>query len=261
MSDANVKSWSWNVGTTWHLYSSFVQECAQCAEAKTDYDVYHHKMSSLYFGFSALESFLNKEMSELLRARGDDESSIINELRKSRETDKWSEWPTIIVGENVLLQSIDRLCFMKEIRNEVTHPKRRDHILYDYVYGYNPEELFEIVSRTMVCIRERQRKPFDYWMIGWNYIGHNFKDRELCLSNNLNGFYYTCLNVGFKPMPPQQSFEKRVMGSYDSFLRLKNAFDNSGLTIEPKNRLFNSPRLTRRWWDPCVFDADIDETR
>lgn len=256
MSDANVKSWSWNVGTTWHLYSSFVQECTQCAESKTDYDIYHHKMSSLYFGFAALESFLNKEMSEMLRARGRDETAIINELRKTREADKWSKWPILIVDEDILKESVDRLCFMKEIRNEVTHPKRRDHLLYDYIYGYKPEELLEIVSKAMVVIRERQGNSFDYWMIGWNYVGFNFKKGEMSLENNLNSFYYTCGRLGFHPLPTQDEFEKKIMGSYSSFLKLKKAFSELSILIEPKVWGFVSPRLTRRWWDPSIFEND-----
>ena len=254
LSNPQEHEYRWNVDTTWHLYSFMIQEYEQMKESETQFEIYHHKMASLYFGFGAIESFLNAEIRIVRTIQGVDDKDILIEIRDAKDKKRWGEWIKEISGGTIEECLFEKMKYLKEIRNEITHSKRKDQLLYGFIDEYSIDEIIDIVQEIIVTIKERQNKPFPYWLIGWNYIGFNFNDKELCLSNNLNGFYYSCLNIGFSPMPPQSMFEKKIMGSYESFLKLKSAFNSSNLIIEPKNPMFDTPRLTRRWWDKDILD-------
>lgn len=243
LSNPQEHEYRWNVDTTWHLYSFMIQEYEQMKESETQFEIYHHKMASLYFGFGAIESFLNTETMIIRTKEGNN--------KKSKPCD---ELIKELSGWSIETSLFEKMKYLKEIRNEITHSKRKDQLLYGYIDNYDIDELVNIVQDIIVTIKENQNKPFPYWLIGWNYIGFNFNGKELCLCNNLNSFYYSCINIGFSPMPPQSMFEKKIMGSYESFLKLKYAFNSSNLIIEPKDPMFDAPRLTRRWWDKDILD-------
>ena len=53
-----------------------IQEYEQMKESETQFEIYHHKMASLYFGFGAIESFLNAEIRIVFTREGVDDKTI-----------------------------------------------------------------------------------------------------------------------------------------------------------------------------------------
>ena len=146
-------------------------------------------MASLYFGFGAIESFLNAEIRIVFTREGVDDKTIFSNIFKASDEERWYKWIEKISGGTIEKNLFEKMKYLKEIRNETTHSKRKDQLLYGYIDEYSIDEIIDIVQEIIVTIKERQNKPFPYWLIGWNYIGFNFNDKELCLSNNLNSFY------------------------------------------------------------------------
>lgn len=132
--------------------------------------------------------------------------------------------------------------YYKEIRTEVTHPERRDQLIYDYLTMLDPSEFVDCVQYIFVKSCEIQNKCFQYWMLGWNYVGYNFNVNEPYLSNNLNGFFWSINRLGvFRvPMFEQMSFENRYMTGFESYKRLQKALARTLMTsrlLTPISRL------------------------
>lgn len=145
--------------------------------------------------------------------------------------------------------------YYKDIRNEVSHPKRKDQLISDYLDIVDPVDFINIVKYFLVKICEYQNKEYQYWMLGWNYIGCNHNDFELFLHSNGNGFSHSFnslfgggyLSLGY------DFFSKKYLRSYESFLKVQNLLDVLPVNIEKTHAHFNPPKLTRRWWDKNIF--------
>lgn len=92
LSNPQEHEYRWNVDTTWHLYSFMIQEYEQMKESETQFEIYHHKMASLYFGFGAIESFLNAEIRIVFTREGVDDKTIFSNIFKASDEERWYKW-------------------------------------------------------------------------------------------------------------------------------------------------------------------------
>lgn len=258
------KIWRWNSELPWHHHCSMLYEAALAHEANNDFMRYHHVRSCIYFAVSALEAFLNGQMRRFHEGKGVPEKEIFKKLKKTPIDNKRADWPSEICGHSVVFpDGIDQIfAAHKDIRNETTHPKRRDHSIYPELEGANPNELAEAVSVAMVAVYEGLDDPFPYWLLGWNYVGMNNNAAYPHQSNNMNGFFYSLKRMGWRISATEIDWDKRNMVTLENYRVLKDALDEYPLYIEPYWPIFPTrPRLTRRWWDHAFIYKDLKDSK
>ena len=186
-----------------------------------------------------------------MRQNGASDDEILKTVYGGKQKKKWLEASPISALFHDSM--FDKFSYYKEIRNEVTHPTRKDQLIHDYIDVINTDEIIRVVKYLFVKICELQGKEFQYWMLGWNYIGFNFNKMEPFLGNNMNGFHHSLRKMRVLGIELgivlQIDFSKRNMVGYNSFLNFQEKLDAYPFDIEPEDSMFDPPRLTRRWWD------------
>ena len=257
LNDHSVEAWRWNVNPAWTNFSAMIQDNFLFGTAQTEFERHRTSKSCLYFGVAAVEAFINQELREFMRQEGQSDDAIIKILPGGKNKGKWLKKTPfgILYSDN----EFSRFEYYKEIRNEVTHPVRKDQLIADYLNIVKPQEFVDMVKYLFVKMCELQDKPFQYWMLGWNYIGCNHNDLEPFLGNNLNGFYHSLVSmrvIGYD-FTDQSTFSDRYLKGYTSFLALQKSLDNYPFDIETERSMFlQAPRLTRKWWDKKVILPD-----
>lgn len=262
LSDKKSRIWRWNVDPVWAHFSTMIQENFTFYKAKTDFDRHHASKSCLYFGVAAVEAFINQELRKIMHSKGCDEntiSTIISQSRKWKEKQEWlkaSPFSAIFEDEKYIA-----FCEYKKIRNEVTHSSRPDHLVFNYLEIANAEEFISLVQYILVKTCELQNTAFQYWMLGWNYVGCNHSELEPSLNNNLQSFYWSLKYMQIERVRniSQDSFLKNCMTGCAAFTRLQAELDEYPFDIEPKHPVLSPPRLTRCWWDHDILDSDSIE--
>lgn len=262
--DEYRETWRWNADLAWHYHCSMFYESAMAQEANNDFMRYHHVRSGIYFAVSALEAFLNGHMRRDLEAKGVPEEEIFKKLRHTKIDEKRKKWPSEICGREIAFPDGVGQIFeaYKDIRNETTHPKRRDHSIYPQLEGANPNKLAEAVSVAMVTVYEGLSDPFPYWVLGWNYVGMNNNPAHPNQGNNMNGFFWSLIEMGFQVSSDEIAWDKLNMVTLQDYHALKDTLDKYPHEIEPyRADLPMRPRLTRRWWDHEFIYTNIKETK
>jgi len=219
--------------------------------ANNDFIRYHHLRSCIYFAVGTIESLMNQEMHYHLTQQGEIEENIQGQLRKPIMK-KIKDWPAIMYGRPVALPAEIVTVFdeFREIRNEITHPKLRDHAIYYVLDQSNISRLVDTVATALVTIYEAKSKPFPYWVLGWNYVGMNGNPAFPMELNNLNGFVHSLKAMGYSGIGHDLSYEQRCMSTVEHYRYLRDQLANYPEDIEPYwPRFPHKPRLTRRWWD------------
>ena len=249
--------WRWNSDIAWHYFSSMQYE-AHCAKnADNDFMKYHHLRSCIYFGIGTLEAFLNKQIRLYFENDGGTENDIAKAMFHSTD-DKLKKWVKRIYGAGFSFEKslISVFACFKDMRNEITHPKNRDHSIYAELDACNPESLVEAVARGIVMLHEAKSTPFPYWLLGWNYVGMNGNSAHPFEGNNGNGFVHSFRGM-FEVSPRCFDFERDFMTSIRGYEDLKKALDGYPHDIEPFWSNFPlRPRLCRRWWDHAFIRAN-----
>lgn len=224
----------------------------------------HAVRSCTYFAVASIEALLNQQMRRHLEGEGVPESEIFKRLRRTTLNRKREEWPTEICGKSVSfgVEVSEIFETYKTLRDEITHPKRRDHSIYVELEQADPLQLADAVSRAIVRLREGQGAPFPYWVLGWNYVGLNADPAHPFQSNNMNGFVWSLRNMGYNVNVGDVNWDKHNMVSIAHYEALKSALGKYHSDIEPYNPIFpQKPRLTRRWWDREFIYADLHASR
>lgn len=255
--------WRWNSEPAWHYHCSMSYEAAMASDSNNDFVRYHHVRTCVYFAVSTIETFLNQQMRRHLEEQEIAEEAILKRLRSHE--DKRKDWPSEICGKEVNFSSDVHKVFetYRLMRNEITHPKRRDHSIYLELESANPDELVEAISVAIVTIHEGMGEPFPYWVLGWNYVGMNGNPAYPVQSNNLNGFVYSLIGMGFQGVRSSDlSWERRHMFTVENYKHLKSELAKYPVDIEPYWPDFPMrPRLTRRWWDHEFINKNIREAK
>ena len=255
--------WRWNTNITWHYFCSVGSSAAMAHEATNEFIRYHHIRTLLYFSVCAMESALNAAMRKHMK--GEMEDAILERLRRPRFHEKVSEWPSEIADREISFES-DFWAFLeqyKQIRDEITHPKRRDHSVYRDLDQTDPTTIEKAIARALVSLCVAQESSWPYWLLSWNYVGMNADPTFPMESNNLNGFYYSLPALGIQwTGMGQMSFEREVMSSLQSFDELDALMRRLTVDIEPFSARFpHKPRLTRRWWDTSFLQDDFAKSK
>lgn len=262
LSDKKSRVWRWNVDPAWTNFSTMIQEHSFFNKSRTEFERHRASKTCLYFGVASIEAFINQELLSVMRKEGRDEDSIASILSQSRKkAEKLKLLETSPFGSIFDDEQYKIFGEYKKIRNEVTHPSRPDQLIYDYIEIVNVEEFVDMVKYILVKICELQGKEFQYWMLGWNYIGFNHSEIELSLGNNLQSFYWSLQQMnleGFNKLP-QESFLEKCMTGHTAFINLQKNLNEYPFDIEPKHPIFSSPRLTRCWWEHSVLASDSIE--
>jgi hypothetical protein len=236
-------------------------EAAQAKSANNEFMRHHHLRSCIYHAVAVVEAFLNQKMRRYMEESGHAEEEIHKKLRRTKIEQKLKAWPSDICKRPVTLapQIVDIFDTYKNLRDETTHPKRRDHALYVALNASQPDALMDAVCRALVTIYEAKRQPFPYWVLGWNYVGLNGNAAHPVMSNNMNGFFWTLKGMGANISASEFDWDKRHMVKLTDYEALKAALDSYPHDIEPFWKEFPfRPRLTRRWWDHEFIYANIE---
>lgn len=245
--------WRWNVDDIWQSYSSMFQESFLSEKAAYDITRYHHLTASLLFGGCAIESFMNTNRRKFLEENEADDKKIHRELRYTPLRKKMEDWPHEICGVKFETNDIEIISEFLDLRNEVTHRKRRDHSLYKELDEASPSIFLQAVQNAFVKFYSGQETSFPYWLLGWNFVGMNGDEAHPCLINNQQ-FKHALQHMGFK-VPAfdyyaAEAWEKENMKGIAAFRRLKIDFYDNAPIIEPRNPSFPmAPRLCKHWWD------------
>ncbi len=257
--------WRWNADPVWHYFCSMQYEAARSEASTNDFMRYHHIRSCIYFAVGTVESFLNFQFRQHKQKLNTPENQILKTLKDTKLPDKISKWPSEMCGHDIVFEkNFDEVFLLyKNIRNEITHPKRKDHSIYLELDKAELNILIDAVAKGLVSIYEGISQPFPYWVLGWNYVGLNGNPAYPFLSNNINGFVPSLRNMGFSGKNldiPDLSWDKKYMKNIDDYNALKSALDSCPLDIEPYWKDFpQKPRLTRKWWDHKIIYEDIEK--
>lgn len=218
------------------------------AEQQSEFTAYSYRRACLYFAVAALESCLNQARRAYLEAAGKSEEEVYKDLRRKRFEDK-QKWPEEMYGKSISVGKA--LSNAYNVRNEVTHPKRRDHSIYEDLDAIDLPTVVDDLSTYIVSIKQAARTPFPYWLLGWNYVVVMGKDVQVLELNNMNCFYYSLRNMGVVTSRHLQSdWDQKNMVSPACFRTLKSVLGHIKDDIEPAWEGFPlRNRLTRRWWD------------
>ncbi len=210
-----------------------------------------------------MEAALNAAMREHMK--GEAEDAIIERLRKVSFHKKVSVWPSEIADSEFSFEPDFWRFFEqhKQVRDEITHPKQRDHSVYRDLDQADPTAIEKAIARALVSLRVAQGKPWPYWLLSWNYVGMNADPTFPTESNNMNGFYYSLPALGIRwNSTNQMAFEQQGMSSLRNFDELDTFMQKLSVDIEPINSHFpDRPRLTRRWWDTVFLRDDLKNNR
>lgn len=245
--------WRWNVNSVWENFSSLCQEATLAKEAVNDFRRYHHTKAALFFGVNCIESFFNQLMREHLAGQGIEEDAIRKKLRNASFKHKLEKWIEELC-ENPIIpeeETTRLLEWYRETRNEVTHPKNKDHSIYLDLDKVRFTDFQTTVAEYMVRIHEARKEVFPYWLFGVNFVGMNGDYRYPCLSNNMD-FLGALRWMGVRGIPsPVGEANKWLqvcMGSLKGY--------REGVAVVKKlgceSRYIEypaKPRLCWRWWD------------
>lgn len=245
--------WRWNVDDVWQSYSSMYQEHEFSTHATNDIMRYHHVSACLLFGGCAIEAFLNTRMRNVLDREGKPEQTIFNKLRYNTLREKIEKWPRRIA--NTVIEEGDREQILEflDLRNEVTHRKRRDHSLYKELDDAATAAYIEAVQRAFVKVFDGVDECFPYWILGWNFVGMNNDDTHPCLLNN-GQFKHALQHMDFD-VPAwdyyaAMEWERNHMRGLDGLAHLKREYYSRAPDIQPTTEWApTAPRLCKRWWD------------
>ena len=245
--------WRWNVDDVWQSYSSMYQETSITSQSLNDIERYHHLSASLLFGGCALEAFLNARMRSYCKHLAVDENTVVKRLRYTALREKLEKWPYEFCGVSIAETDVNRIGDFLDLRNEVTHRKRRDHSLYKELDEANILVFVDALQCAMVTVYSGLGESFPYWLIGWNYVGMNGDETHPCLLSNQQ-FKHSLNRFGL-PVPAwdadaADAWERTNMTSLAGFMVLKEQVYSRCPDIEPRIEHFpQMPRLCKRWWD------------
>jgi hypothetical protein len=254
--------WRFNSNISWHYFCSAQYESVKAKDANNPFIKYHHLRSCIYFSIGCLEAFLNGLMREKLETEKIENDAIQKILRRDSLWEKIEEWPSELSGKPVKLPEniVSTISKFRNVRNEITHAKRRDHSIYAELDTVNPDEIMDTLARTIVIVLSEMKRPFPYWVLGWNYVGMNGNPAHPFENNNLNGFVHSLrnMNISFNNYGSDLTWESRAMTSEHGYMELKDVLSKVTFDIEPFHPTFPSkPRLTRRWWDVEFIKASV----
>ena len=245
----------WFIEPIWQNYSSMYREAITSREARTGMEVAHHRMAALYFGISALESFLNLKMRDHLLRTGKDHDEIHEVLRKGSLKDKIKEWPVLIIGTELVLRpdSIARVLSINALRGDLTHQKNFWPEAYEELSETDPMDVVDLVAEFVVEFHHATNEFFPYWVWGWNYLSPQRDAHEIALLNNTQ-VMHSLSYLGYKFEPGAtlhfEDRQRRILADYAGYVEVAR-FLRACDQCEPKiDRFPHQPKLCRRWWDP-----------
>lgn len=252
------EDWSpkWFLEPVWQNYSSMYREAVSAQEATSGMEIAHHRMATLYFGISAIESFLNRAMTTFLRKRGKDHDEIYQVLRRPYFKDKLKKWPRELTGRELRLRdgSIEKILEITDLRNQMTHLKNSWPDAYQQLEQTDPQRIVDLVAEFIVAFHEAKGELFPYWIWGWNYLNPRADRHDIDLLP-ASQFLHSVSVLGFK-FKQQDMFgtgpqDKEIMSNFAGY-RAVAGFLASCERCEPKwDRAPYQPKLCRRWWDPA----------
>lgn len=251
--------WRWNVGDVWQTFSSMFQEAVQSRTVRNDISRYHHLSAALLFGGCTLEAFLNSNMRTHAEGSSAKDEVIIKRLRYTSLGEKLKKWPSELVGSDIPLSYVKTITDFLDLRNEVTHRRRKDHSLYLELDEANIQTFVSAVQVAMVSMYAGLKKPFPYWLLGWNYVGFNGDISAPCLLNNQQ-FRHSLVRFGFDVpawnYAAAKRWEQTYMTSTSGFSTLQAQVYEKCSVIEPiSQRAPHVPRLCKRWWDSTLIQS------
>jgi len=246
--------WRWNVNTTWHNFSSLCQECQMVLESPNEFLKYHHLRAALYFGLGSIESFLNQAMRGHLQKAGKPEEVIFKKLRRTGLKDKMTKWPTELAISEVEIPTkvISTISKCRDIRDEVTHPKNRDHSIYRELDDLSVGNLNTTVGEFIVLVLQGRGEVFPYWLLSWNFIGMGSDRNHPCFLDNQQ-FIFALSHLGFEFNVNEPTIGERWqrdnMSSLGGYKDLGKRLASFGRCERKDSRFPYLPRLCNRWWD------------
>ncbi len=151
----------------------------------------------------------------------------------------------IIIPEEV---SIILFKKYKTTRNELTHPKEKDHSIYQdlILLRFEVDKLVQAIAELIICIQTARNETFPYWLTGWNFINMNGNPNWPMVSDNMRfiqQFRHTQLAEKL------EEFEQAKMKTIDHYRELVSFLATQ--RCEPQNPEYpHAPRLCKTWWDP-----------
>jgi len=251
--------WRWNVDDIWQSYSSMFQEEYFTVRSTNQIERYHHLTATLLFGSCAIEAFLNARMRIHRKKKGDEEKEILKFLRYTALRKKLEKWPLEFCGTLLPNEDIKIITEFYELRNEVTHRKKKDHSLYKALDDSNVSVFIDALQRILVTIYCGLKESFPYWLLGWNYVGMNGDETHPLLCSNQQ-FQHSLRRLGFDV--PAWEYQEAVererlnMTTPKGFEYLKLQVYFRCPDIEPRDDRFpQMPRLCKLWWDKNLIRA------
>lgn len=243
----------WLVNPPWMHYSSAVREAAIAETETDDFLKCHHKTAALYFGISFIEAFLNRKMRQVMEARGEPETEIIDVLRKSSKfREKLKNWPELISGKKAVISVNlqDKLVAINEVRGDITHAKSSG--IYEKLETTNAASFLDSLAEYAVQFHSSMGETFPYWLTGWNYVNPQQSSPAPWIINDqqfIHSLAYFGLRIDSFDAKASGAWRLSHMSDVAGYHRLKKMMD----TFEPCEPIDPEfpfrPRLCRRWWD------------
>ncbi|MDR4474013.1 MAG: hypothetical protein MRJ92_15665 [Nitrospira sp.] len=165
MAEETTEVWRWNVDDVWQSYSSMFQEASLTHQSMNEIERYHHLSASLLFGGCAVEAFLNAKMRAYCKRECVAEDQVLKRLRYTALREKLEKWPSEFCGTAIPESDVNCIVDFLDLRNEVTHRKRKDHSLYKELDEANIHIFVQALQRAMVTVYAGvgNHSPIGYW--------------------------------------------------------------------------------------------------
>jgi len=244
--------WRWSANPLWENYSSLCQEAYLATQGHNLFIRNHHLKAALYFGIGSIESFLNETMRREMTSCGATEDEIYNALRKPGFAEKLKKWPARLAKQDVSISTDfkELVTYYQDIRNEITHPKRKDHSLYKELDEIKIEEFPALVAEFIIKVIESRKEIFQYWLLGWNQLGMNGDFTYAFLSNNYE--FVKLLRIFGYDIPQDATYDegwqRANMCTFEHYKDLLAILPKDHCQYET-SRFPAMPRFCQKWWD------------
>ena len=243
----------WIINPVWQDYSSMWREAVSARESRSGVEQSHHLTAALYFAMSTLEAFLNSRYREHF-ATAKTEEELYDDLFKGAVLSKVKKWPKLITGTDLRLRgdTIGKIAKFNSVRSSLTHPKHEGQKMWHTLDNIEPEEVVEVVAEYIAQFHLALRRPYEYWLTGWNYLNPTLASHEIMQVNNQQ-FVFSMQMLGEEinayDWNASTAWQARYFSDYSGYVELRKKL--SKLTsCEPKHAQFPyQPKLCRRWWE------------
>jgi hypothetical protein len=243
--------WRLDIETVWESYNRIFFSYKQAGRQSENYLSRLYRSHFVVFSYSFIDAVASKILMEKFKVT----KSQLKKLDCLRQKVEALGNYKVSVA---VLSAYDS--FWKEIewvRNELVHPKRRDHSVAIELDGLDVGNRVSKLNLFAIRAYEIAGMEFPYWLTGWNFVNSMTSesvDQGIVVANN-SQFKVFMQECGWRdaqyPFQPLETIENYLMGEkiYERLMLFLGALNFDTQPLPDGIGFSLMPLWSREWWD------------